>query len=176
MTQIELKKLIIYNPESGIIKWVKPKNPKSNKPLDVPNGYIEKNGYIRIRIKGKAYMAHRLAWLYMKGKFPEHQIDHINGVRDDNRFINLREATMQQNNFNRFAKGYVFDKKNKKYQARIMLSGKLIHLGLFQTTEEAHTAYLEAKVKYHGKDYSSRAIQCNSSISEKVEIVKEGYV
>jgi len=76
ITQAGLKELLNYNPETGDFAWVKSKKPA---------GGISSYGYRRIIIDGKEHKAHRLAWLYTHGVFPEDQIDHINGVRHDNR-------------------------------------------------------------------------------------------
>jgi hypothetical protein len=77
-------------------------------------------------------------------------IDHINGNPLDNRRCNLRIVTFQQNHFNRTkAKGYSWHKKNKKWQAQIVINKKTIFLGLFDTEIDAHNAYLSAKEKYH---------------------------
>ena len=94
--------------------------------------------------------AHRLAWYLHYGKLPENQIDHIDGNRSNNKIDNLRDVTNQHNQWNRVnAKGYVWSKQHKKFMARVRLNGKNIHIGLFDTTEEAHNAYLEAKKIYH---------------------------
>jgi hypothetical protein len=156
MTQDELKKLITYNPETGILKWIKPRNTRSAKPKNISDGFPHNKGYMQIGINKKPYLVHRIIWLYMTGNFPKHQIDHINGIKTDNRFANLREVTNQQNNFNNKAKGYCFVKDRNKYLASICVNGKNIHLGLFATKEEARASYLEAKITYHGKEFMNR--------------------
>jgi hypothetical protein len=75
------------------------------------------------------------------------KIDHIDQNKSNNNISNFRPATQQQNSFNTNAKGYI--KRAKKWQAQIMLDGKKIHLGCFNTKEEAHQAYLDAKEIYH---------------------------
>jgi hypothetical protein len=115
------------------------------------------NGYIRIGINNKLYVAHRLAWLYVHGEFPESEIDHINGDRADNRILNLRKATPAENSQNRARycsnssgfMGVYFNKRHKKYCARINHLGKKKHLGLYDTAELAFEAYKEAKRVYH---------------------------
>lgn len=80
----------------------------------------------------------------------KHQPDHIDHNTLDNRLLNLRIVTHQQNSFNiKNTKGYYWHKKAKKYLAQITVSGKNIYLGLFQTAEEARDAYLQAKSIYH---------------------------
>ena len=130
-----------YNKETGeifshkgvLIKWRR-------------KGYLQcsvtTNG-LRIIIQ-----AHQLAWYLTTGEVPK-IIDHINRIKDDNRFINLRNVTFQQNAFNRTAKGYTWCKSSKKWRAYIELDGKKTILGYFVSETEAHDAYLEAKKVYH---------------------------
>jgi HNH endonuclease len=96
-----------------------------------------------------ALLAHQLAWYLETGEVPD-TIDHYNHIKDDNRFANLKSGTQQQNRFNtKNTKGYFLHKKINKYVAQIMINGKNIRLGNFNTKEEAHQAYLEAKKIYH---------------------------
>lgn len=115
-----------------------------------------KKGYIYpgVWFENKTYrfFAHIFAWYVTYGKMPDNQIDHINGVRDDNRIINLRDVTNQQNQFNRKVKG-VTQRTNGKWRARIGINGKRISLGDFDTEEEARQAYLDAKKIYHIIEY-----------------------
>ena len=158
ITHTELKELVIYDPKTGIIQWAKPGRGKSTKSKDANTRSVNKGGYYLFNIKGKMYYCHRLAWFYMMGSFPDRHIDHINGIKTDNRWCNLREVTNQQNHFNQKSKGYSFHKGSGKYQARIKLGGKSIYLGLFETTSQAQSAYLKAKLEYHGKEFSTRLL------------------
>ena len=79
-------------------------------------------------------------------------VDHINGIKTDNRIENLRWVTKQQNGFNRNCKGYTINKYGK-YCARIYLNAKRTHLGTFETEEEAHQAYLTKKEELHGLEF-----------------------
>jgi hypothetical protein len=97
----------------------------------------------QIYIKG-----HHFIW-YWVNKEVVTEIDHINCVRHDNRISNLRSVTRQQNQWNRFGKGFHFHKKRNKWQASITINKKGIYLGMFNTEEEARAAYLKAKEKYH---------------------------
>jgi len=121
--------------------------------LSKPAGHIGKDGYRRIQIERKLYKSHRLVWKYHCGKDPKEFIDHIDGNRLNNNMENLREATRQQNGFNRGPQ-----KNNKigikgvrkfgnKYRATIIVNGKNKHLGLFFTIEEARLAREEAENK-----------------------------
>jgi hypothetical protein len=110
-------------------------------------------GYISFSItknKKQYYLlAHQFIW-YWVHKTIVKQIDHINGVRDDNRIDNLRAVTNQQNCFNKKeTKGYYWNKSRNKWKSEIKLDGKSIYLGRFDTEEEARQAYLEAKEIYH---------------------------
>ena len=136
-----LKDRLEYNPETGIII-----NKKNGKVA----GTIHHKGYIKILCNKKFYLGHRVAWYLFYGKFPELQVDHINGVKTDNRIINLREVTQRQNlsNCNRHRLGKVvgtsFCKKYKKWSAQIQINKKSINLGRFNTEEEARQVYLRA--------------------------------
>ncbi len=110
-------------------------------------------GYIRLglTVNKKTYNigGHQFAWYWVYKECVE-QIDHINGIRDDNRILNLRSVTNQQNQWNRkTAKGYYFFKRDNKWLSRIKLNNKLIFLGTYNTEQEARNAYLQAKEKYH---------------------------
>jgi hypothetical protein len=91
--------------------------------------------------------AHRFIYYFMTGEIPE-QVDHINRVKHDNRLQNLRSVTNQQNQFNTNSKGYSLHKCGKQ-AAHIKVNGVKIHLGLYDTEEEARSAHLAAKAKYH---------------------------
>lgn len=113
------------------------------------------NGYIRIHVKdysnNKTYflLGHHFAWYYTYKECVDN-IDHINGIRNDNTISNLRSTTKQQNAFNRkTSNGYCWNKQRKKWKARIILNQKEIYLGSFNTEEEAKCAYLKAKEIYH---------------------------
>lgn len=122
-------------------------------------GGINGVGYRVISIRNNPYLAHRLAWLYVHGEWPT-TIDHINGIRDDNRIENLRSVTNQvnQQNLKRAQKnsstGFLGvishrNRRGKKFSARIHCNGKFTHLGYFSTPEEAHLAYASAKRVIH---------------------------
>jgi hypothetical protein len=110
------------------------------------SGTLHKSGYRQIKINNIVYPAHRLIWVYFNGSIDESmQIDHINGMKDDNRVENLRLVTAQQNCFNRSrlnAKGYTWNKDVKKWQSSIWISGKQKYLGLFSNEQDARNAYL----------------------------------
>lgn len=116
----------------------------------------QSHGYIVISVKGIIWRAHRLAWYMQTGEPPSVEVDHINGIRIDNRFSNLRLATKIQNNYNRLSKGFWFVASLKKWRAGITVNGKKIHLGLFATSNEAGAAYIIACEKHQDSDFISR--------------------
>ena len=155
ITQDELKRLLHYDPETGDFTWlVARKGTLRCKTA----GTKHNRGYRTIHLNYKCYLAHRLAWLYMMGDWPKHTIDHINGIRDDNRWSNLREATRQENNFNSSSrklsssvyKGVFWAKRNKKWISKINFNNKQIHIGYFDCEIEAAKAYNEEAKKRYG--------------------------
>jgi len=147
-----LRTIIIYDPETGLFRW--PKKPAARV------GWSDALGYIHVRIgRSKLYLAHRLAWLYVFGEWPEGVIDHINGHTSDNRISNLRVCTQQQNCQNRkpvwdrssIRSGVSFDKRRKKFRAYITIGRKQMYLGRFGTAEEATEARKNAELKLFGE-------------------------
>ena len=147
LTQSELHKLFRY--ENGVL-YCKVQRRKA-KVGDVAGFIHKKNGYASLCINYNQYYIHRLVWIMFNGSIDSNkQIDHINSNRSDNRIENLREVTVQENKFNiSQAKGYSWHRLGKKWSAQIKVNRKKIHLGLFNTTQEARDAYLEAKKVYH---------------------------
>jgi uncharacterized membrane protein YvbJ len=124
---------------------------KQTKKWRVVKGTKTSKGYLRMEIDGKHYFMHRvLAHTFgILDLDSELLIDHIDLNKSNNCISNLRPATQQQNLFNTNAKGYTWRKQKNKLEASIKLDGKSIYLGLFDTEEEAHQAYLDAKEIYH---------------------------
>jgi hypothetical protein len=109
-----------------------------------------------IGLDGRQYLAHRLAFFYMTGEWPPHQIDHIDRDPANNRWPNLRPATQGQNNVNKVAKRTCdlprgVTPNGSGYAARIKKNRVSYHLGTFRTPQEAHQAYLDAATKIHGE-------------------------
>ncbi len=122
---------------------------------DIAGCIDKRDGYRRIKIKNKNYLVHRIIWLMVKGSWPEEQLDHINGIRHDNRLENLREATESENKQNKKKSlnnqsGYIgVTKHGERWQAQIKVDKKRFYLGTFSDPKEAHEAYCEAKSQYH---------------------------
>lgn len=160
LTADYVRQILEYNPENGVFYWKRRYGVMES--WNVQNagkstGWANSNGYLIITIAGKRYRAHRLAWVWMTGEWPEFDIDHIDRNRTDNRWCNLREATRSENHANRRMqhnnklgfKGVHIHRETGKYRAQIRIKGKSKHIGLFRTAEEAHAAYIaEAKVLY----------------------------
>ena len=156
ITQTELKKNVQYNPHTGIFTW-RVANKNSISKGDRAGTYSTQN-YRRVNIKGVIYYEHRLAWLYMTGKWPEKDIDHINGDHADNRFLNLRHSTRAENMRNskrhkKHSTGFKGVKRTKqgRYTAQIWVDNKSIYLGVFGTPEEAHQAYCDKADELFGE-------------------------
>lgn len=159
LTQSRLKELLDYEPETGVFRWkvVAGRGPCRRNPGDVA-GSVGLGGYVTIRFGGKSYYAHRLAFLWMTGAWPEHEVDHIDGVRTDNRWMNLRETSRKTNAHNTGGLranntsglvGASWHKQSGRWRAAITLNNRVIHIGLFATIELAHAAYLKAKDELH---------------------------
>lgn len=120
-------------------------------------GSFNNKGYINIEIDSKSYKAHRLAWFYVNGQFPDGDIDHINHVKSDNRLSNLRVVTNQQNCMNRSmtdlntsgAVGVHWCKTNSKWVASIGLNGKRLTLGKFKDKSKAISVRKKAEVEFN---------------------------
>lgn len=151
--------VVYYNPKlrvyrNGMVERYFPQNHRWGiKGWNIIEKQLDPDGYTRIETDGRKYKVHRLVAFCFLGLDINNlnkQIDHINHERSDNRVDNLRIVTAQQNQWNRKEpKGYYYNKSHKKYQAYIIKDYKNIFLGLFNTADEAHQAYVNAKLKYH---------------------------
>ena len=153
-----LKQWFFYDPKTGVLTWR-----MSNRYITAGTraGCIGGKGYLYVRLMGKVYRAHHLAWLMHYGEWPDPTlvVDHINGDTGDNRIENLRLATITQNAANSKlraantsgAKGVVWHKRDKVWCAGIGVNGKNIHLGNFTNKQSAAEAYRDAAVRYFGE-------------------------
>lgn len=159
LTQDRLKSILDYNPKTGVFLWKKTGNNQFVKKGRTA-GWDMGDGYRRVTVLGGTYYAHRLAWLYMHGYFPEHGIDHINRDKKDNRIKNLRVVSQQCNVRNTGVRcnnrsgitGVLWAKQQKKWQAKIAVSGKTIHLGYHKDKIEAAKARHLGEIKYGFKN------------------------
>lgn len=153
--------LLCYNPSTGLFTWKVDRTGGTK--AGAVAGYIQKDGYRRIKIHGRAYAAHRIAYLLIHGEVVE-VIDHIDRNRDNNSIANLRACTQEQNQFNRAKsiantsgeKGVTWHKKSSKWQAAASIGGKKVHLGLFNSLSEASLAYQRFCMEKHGEFFSER--------------------
>ena len=141
LTQAHLKELLHYDPETGHFTWLGSRGPTRT---GSRAGSLHSRGYICIQVDRKIYKAHRLAFLYMKNQIPT-EVDHINRIKSDNRWVNLRPATHQENMGNQGIRvnntsgynGVSWHKLTSKWMAYGARKGRLVHLGLFDSLEEA---------------------------------------
>lgn len=156
LTVDRVLEVLSYSAETGLFTWIAP--PKQHpRMLNKEAGGVKTKGYIQIKIDGKKYAAHRLAWLVAHGEWPAFDIDHANGNPADNSIKNLRPATNPQNQANRkrntgkvVAKG-VRKIKSGRFQARISVEKRQIALGTFDSESEAVSAYMRAATKSYGE-------------------------
>jgi hypothetical protein len=157
ITREKIAEWLIYDQETGCFFWRKSPCPALK--IKDKAGEITNEGYCRIQIEGVRYLAHRLAWILTYNIHPPHQLDHINGEKSDNRIENLRLATNAENHRNvgprktnsSGFKGVSKAKSRKRWNAGLRINGKHLHLGVFDTVEDAHAAYCLAVVKHHGE-------------------------
>ena len=150
-----LRELLHYNAETGLFHWAVKRN--GSKGIDSPAGSPNQKGHINIGIDGVRYRAHRLAWLYVYGRWPEKELDHINRVKADNRIANLREVSRSQNVQNTLLrannksgqKGVCWKKEKGVWGASIAVNGKQYHLGYYLSVEAASAAYKKAAARFH---------------------------
>ena len=146
-----------YDRDMGSLIWIR-KSAYCVKLGSVAGHLHKPSGYIRVRFNGRSCAAHRIAWLIVYGRWPVCEIDHINGVRNDNRLVNLRETVRkEENNQNTciYASnktgfhGVGFHNASGKWRGRIQHKGKQYNLGLFDSPELANEACMKAKYRLH---------------------------
>ena len=156
MTQEELKKLVSYDPVTGVMTLLSCYHKsKEGKKLGCKD---KQSGYCRISLNGISHYAHRLAWLYVYGENPKQIIDHINGDKLDNKISNLRLANKSENavnsklkiNNSTRVKNVSFIKAREMYTVTLHTNGKYKFIGSFKDLELAELVAFEAREKYHG--------------------------
>ena len=161
ITQARIKEILNYNSNTGFLTWTVSRSSRCIAGAEI-NGR-RKDGYVCIGIDGVLYRAHRIIWLLSYGEMPD-EIDHINGIRDDNRLCNLRSVTRQENAQNSRLKntnanginGVHFYKRTENWMVAIYFEYEKIHLGYFDNFFDACCARKSAEIKYgfhsnHGK-------------------------
>ena len=157
MTPQRARELFGYNPSTGWIIWRTKSRPASRVYIGQRAGTVVKKGYRRILVEGEQLPETHLIWLIVQGRLPIGEIDHINLIKDDNRWVNLRECNRTENMRNQNVhrnntsgcKG-VNTRENGKFRARIRVDKKLLYLGTFDTAAQAAAAYQAAAAKYFG--------------------------
>lgn len=153
LTYERANEVLEYDPETGILTW------RKSRPGVVAGttAGTPVNGYLQVQVDRIFYRAHRVCWLLQTGSWPNLLLDHINGRRSDNRWCNLREASYQQNAFNKRAHKNsksgligVSPTRNGRWQADIGYNGKVHHLGQFECIADAVAARCAAETHYFG--------------------------
>jgi len=168
-TQQELKQLFSYQPDTGEFRWLTSIRNGAIKQGDLA-GSKNNDGYTMIKVRGRTYAAHRLAWLYVYGAQPSSGIDHINGIRTDNRLANLRLATFKQNNENAGirkdnktgCRGVHFSAREGKYVAKMEHNKQRISIGYFDCLKDAALAVQNKRTELYTHDVGRAALKENA--------------
>lgn len=156
LTAKRLRELLEYQPDTGLFVWLC-RTGGTGKAGAIA-GTIDSFGYVRIGIDGRVYRAHRLAVFYMNGAWPINEVDHCDGDKANNRWENLRDVpriTNQQNQrkpHRRGSSGFLgvsLHEETGRWRSRIWVNGRNVSLGLHDTPNEAHAAYVLAKREIH---------------------------
>ncbi len=152
---------VAYDPDTGLFRWLV--KPCKNRTILDAVGHTRKDGYLIVRVNGRDYLGHRLAWILMTGEDPPEEIDHIDGNPSNNKWSNLRAATRSQNMHN--SRGYsntgvknVYYRRGKKnpYHVKLMCNGVRKTIGSFSSLELATLVAIEARSIYHGEFANER--------------------
>lgn len=159
ITAARLRELLNYDPETGVFTWRADRRYGRTKAGDVAGCLCKTRGYIHIRLDGRLYYGHRLAWLYVHGVWPAGRLDHRDTDGDNNRLTNLRPATQSQNRGNSRrsrrnasgVKGVYLDKRTGRWVAEVQVGGRRRYLGSFALKADAGDAYCEAAKEAFGE-------------------------
>ena len=157
LTAARLRELLHYSQDTGLFTR-RTDNNRGQRVGDVAGCIHARTGYVTIYVDGRNYTAARLAWLYMTNREPSFDMDHINGIKHDNRWCNLRDIPTQHNSQNTHGPnknnksgfmGVHFRAERGKWVAQLRINGKATRVGTFATPEAANAAYIEAKRIHH---------------------------
>jgi hypothetical protein len=145
-----IRAMFDYDPATGYLTW---SQNRSNRRRGQRAGCLDPSGYRVLTLLRCHFMEHRVVWQYVHGEEPECILDHINGVRDDNRIENLRLTNDRMNGLNKeehragSQPGTRFNKRDNHWESRIKIKGRKVHLGSYKTKEEASARYMDAVAK-----------------------------
>lgn len=156
VTVERVRESLRYSPIVGVFEWKKAG--RKVRVGGLAGAVVKSSGYVRIVLDGKPYPAHRLAWLYMTGEWPAHEVDHIDGDRSNNAWNNLRMATANTNGWNKRVmktnrsgiKGLTQHPETGRWQARFEADGK-VWSAMFATKEEAEAEMRKKREEVHGE-------------------------
>ena len=154
MNHSDLLANVAYNPFTGVFTR---KTAAGNQTVGAVIGNLNAKGYLKAKVLGQYVRLNRLAWFYIHGIWPTHEVDHINGCKSDNRLNNLRDCNGSLNCLNQSGprinnrlgiQGVHLIKKTGRYRAKCCINGKTHHIGVFATATEAEEAYNNFKTPY----------------------------
>ena len=156
LTQDRAQTLLKYDPQTGHFTW-RENRPGGRGKIGKRAGYMHHTGYRYVRLDGFTVIEHRLAWFYVYGFWPKNDLDHVNRVRHDNRIENLRETTRAENCQNQPVRksnksgvtGVYFHKASGKWAVYISVNKKQLHLGVYDTLDEAVSARHNAEKEHY---------------------------
>lgn len=154
LTQQRLKELLSYDPDTGAFTWLVT---TSNRAPAGTRAGSSSHEYVTIRVDKRRYPAHRLAWLYMTGGWPEAQIDHRDQDRSNNRWANLRGATLTENNRNTGTRrnnstGYKgVSRHGPTFRAECLAEGQRVRKSGFATASDASNWITQQRARLHGE-------------------------
>lgn len=163
MDAATLRELFNYDPDTGLFTRLKRVSQRGL--VGTVAGCVNVNGYVHIKIACRGYKAHRLAWLYMTGEWPEHEVDHEDRDRTNNRWKNLRAATHKQNQENRTPRhdsssgitGVLWSNRDQAWRVTICIEGRKRHIATRKSLEEAAAIRAAAALKYQTHSPYARA-------------------
>jgi hypothetical protein len=166
----DLLKELFYNPDTGLFSLPEGKKRRGRVPSSGHVGDLNYDGYVRVSVLGRRYYAHRLAWFYVHGVWPTEQLDHRNGVRDDNRIANLREATQAENGQNKALQrnntsgvtGVYWLPSESCWRAKITVNRTVVVLGSFKSLDAAAEARARGKEMLHTFEKKQSRLSVNS--------------